>query len=112
MTNRRLVPRQHIAAVLTARALGTTGLITAAPAHAGPLCPGQVEVASTAGTVCITPLPAPGTTVNASGTTTVTNNTLVPAKVISDTGATAKVGPGDFIQEDVELQFELIQSVQ
>ncbi|GGU60073.1 hypothetical protein GCM10010211_26370 [Streptomyces albospinus] len=94
MTNRQLAPRRHIAAILTALALGATGLATAAPAHADILCPGQVEVASTAGDFCVTPLPDPGVSVSASGTTTVTNNMLAPVTVKSDTGATATVNPG------------------
>ncbi|GGU94023.1 hypothetical protein GCM10010211_71370 [Streptomyces albospinus] len=96
-------PRRRIAAVLTALALGATWLISAAPAHAAILCPGQVEVASTAGDFCVTPLPAPGATASASGATTNTNNTPAPVTVISETGSLT-VASDDIV--DVNFTFK------
>ncbi|MFF3920547.1 hypothetical protein ACFYZB_45575 [Streptomyces sp. NPDC001852] len=109
--NRRLASRRHIAAVLTALAFGITGLVTSAPAHADILCPGQVEIASTAGDFCVTPLPAPGVTVSASGTTTVTNNTLLPVTVTNDTGATATVNPGGHTALTTQTNEEIIAEI-
>ncbi|MGD3112445.1 hypothetical protein [Streptomyces sp. YGL11-2] len=101
--NRPLASRQHIAAVLTTLALSTTGLASATPAHASTLCPGQVEIASTAGDFCVTPLPAPSATASASGTTTITNNTPVPVTVISETGSLT-VASDEIV--DVEFKFK------
>lgn len=99
--------RQYLTPVLSALLLSVTGLVTAAPVHADVLCPGQVEVASTAGEFCVIPLPGPGVTVSASGATTVTNNTLVPVRVTSDTGATARFDPGHEISVHTRSQLSV-----